>query len=94
MEDKIKIAIIGNTLRTFGGGERWVLESSSRLKGYFDILIINPITNNDTVRISAEKLLSSYSLGNTKIVDMHCFGVKVSPAGGGEFIMAIPKLSA
>ncbi len=89
---KTRLVIIANTLSMFGGGERWVLEVTSRLSSRFHITIVNPISKNDTTRVKLSELLKRYRLGKVKIVNVECWSFRTKfPGRGGNFLMMLPK---
>ena len=90
---KTRLTILTNTLQTFGGGERWVLEVATRLKGEFDITLLNPISKTDTIRMTKNELSRAYNLDGINLVDVECYGLNMRLSGTGNFVMRFPKLS-
>jgi glycosyltransferase involved in cell wall biosynthesis len=86
-----KIVIVSNSLTAYGGGERWVLETASRLKKKFEITILNPVVKGAKERVPMDTLMSQFDLRGVRIVDLPCSSVKTSLPGIGKFTMAIPK---
>ncbi len=89
---KKKVTIVANNLRWFGGGERWVLEVSSRLRKRFDITILNPASGSEEEWENARKKLPrSYALNGVHVEDITCrsIGVGVSEM---SFRMMIPGM--
>lgn len=92
-ERKKAIVIIANTLTTFGGGERWVLEVTTRLRNKFSITIINPFSKNDVVRMSRNEIARRYELGGIRILDVECSTFKMTFNRSSKFLAMVPKLS-
>ncbi len=88
---KKRLTMILNTLQSFGGGERWALETAERIKKDFDITIVNPVSRSDNIRISKQELLRTYDLKGIDIVDVECYGVKTKLKNTGRFTMRMPK---
>jgi glycosyltransferase involved in cell wall biosynthesis len=86
-----KLTILANTLETYGGGERWVLESATRLKRHFKITIINPISGDDEKRATMKEIQLWYDLNGIDVVNIQCRGVKTNIPGLGGFIMMHPS---
>jgi glycosyltransferase involved in cell wall biosynthesis len=83
---KTKLTVIGNTLETFGGGERWLMETAVMLKDTMDITIINPVSPKDVKRENLAELRKRYK-GSYKIVDVPCSSRHVKR---GNFLMMFP----
>lgn len=81
-----KLVVMANTLETFGGGERWVLEMASRLGDSIDITIMNPVSKNDVRRVAIGELRKRFT-GRYKIVDVPCRSRYVKR---GNFLMMFP----
>ena len=90
---KTRVAILTNTLQTFGGGERWVFEVATRLKRDFDVTLLNPVSKKDAIRITKAELSRAYNLKGINQVDFECYGLDMKLSGTGNFIMRFPKLS-
>ncbi len=90
---KKKLAIILNTLQSFGGGERWALEVAVRLKKDFNITLVNPVSRIDTMRIPKAELLKRYNLKGVNIVDVDCYGVNTKLSNTGGFVTRLPKIT-
>jgi len=88
---KPKLLIITNTLHTFGGGERLMLEMASRMKNDFEITIANPVSNLDLKRVSEQEMLKLYDLSGVKIVNIHAIGIERRAFGKEPYIMRILK---
>jgi glycosyltransferase involved in cell wall biosynthesis len=86
---KPKLLIVGNTLQTFGGGEHWVMETATMLKGIMDITIINPVSPNDVKRVPVAELCRKYK-GTYRIIDVPCASRQVRK---GNFLMMFPTLT-
>ncbi len=88
---KKKLTIILNTLQSFGGGERWALETAVLLKKRFDITLVNPVSRIDVVRMSKSELLRTYNLKGIHIMDIECHGVSTKLQNTGRFTTRVPK---
>ncbi|MDE1869310.1 MAG: glycosyltransferase [Candidatus Micrarchaeota archaeon] len=69
---KLNILIMPNSLYTFRGGERFVLELAVRLKDRFNITIANPVSRLDARNVSRAELERLYDLRGVSIVDLPC----------------------
>jgi glycosyltransferase involved in cell wall biosynthesis len=86
---KPKLLIVENTLETFGGGERWAMETTTMLDGIMDITILNPVSPNDVKRVTIAELRRKYK-GNYAIIDVPCASRQVRK---GNFLMMFPTLT-
>lgn len=82
---KTKLLIITNTLETFGGGEKFTMETAKMLEKELDISIINPISPNDIKRRELEDIEIEYQ-GIYKIIDIPC-----NSRQQGNFLLMLPK---
>ncbi len=85
-----KVVILANTLYSFGGGERWILEAAVRLKNRFEILIINPISQVDERRVTMNFIKEKYNLSGVKIIELKCTGKRTKIPGISPFITMTP----
>ncbi len=90
----IRLTILANSLYTFGGGERWVLESSTRMKRFVNINILYPVSRNDEHRVGINTLRKRYNLDGIGITALKCTGTSFKLPGSGKFLMMIPKLGS
>lgn len=94
LEKKINVCFVTNTLQTFGGGERWVLEVIKNLKNEFNIRIVNPVSKKSYIRIDKQKILESYGLKDHNVIDIRCHGVARKAFNQDNFILMIPSIKA
>jgi glycosyltransferase involved in cell wall biosynthesis len=90
-KQKRKLLIVGNNLYTFGGGENLSLEIASALKNDFDVTILSFMTPKDIRVIDRETISNRFELGNTRIVDLNCTGIKAQLFGMDPFVLKFLK---
>jgi len=90
---KQKLAIITNTLYSFGGGERWALEVATTIKNKFHASIINPTSKADAHKISLDQIRKLYNLNRINIIDINCIGPKFKEFNSDEYILRIPTIA-
>ena len=84
-----KLLMIPNTLSTFGGGERFVLETAKMLGNNIDITIINPTSDKDIKRIELKDLTKEYPEGYL-IKDINCYSTYIKR---GNFLLMAPTVN-
>lgn len=89
-----RLLLIGNTLETFGGGERWLLEVATILKQEYYVTILNPISVKSLMKVSKAQLARSYDLKSVDIVDLPSFGIESQAFGTERFTLMVPKFRA
>ena len=85
-----KLAVLSNTLVTYGGGERWLLETVSLLKDKLEIVILNPVSDIDIRRTTMAHIKKHYDISKVEIVDLQCKGKNTKLPGIGSFIRMTP----
>lgn len=90
MNSKLKLLMVPNSLCTFRGGERFVLEIASRLKGKFEITIANPISKADSKNITMAGIRRLYDLENVNVIDIPCIGRTTKVFGSEPYVMRTP----
>ena len=85
-----KLAVLSNTLVTYGGGERWLLETVSLLKDKLEIVILNPVSDIDIRRTTMVHIKKHYDISKVEIVDLRCKGKNTKLPGIGSFIRMTP----
>lgn len=86
-----RVTIIANTLTDYGGGERYALELTQRLRQRFRITIVSTRTGKTAARRSMDDIRREFDLGGVEIVHLDAIGVGASAFGEDRFIMAVPK---
>lgn len=94
VKSRKRLLLIGNTLETFGGGEKWLLETASLLNDKYDITILNPISRKSLIRVSKTKILKSYNLGGVRILDLSSLGISWRAFGTESFLLMAPSLGS
>ena len=86
-----RVVVIANRLGSFGGGERWVCEMAKRLNGKIQLDIINPVSEEDIVRIEEGKLTKLFHMGDTKITKIKCLGIRHRLYGRIDLTVLFPS---
>ncbi len=89
-----KLVMLSNPLVTYGGGERWLLETASLLKDKLEITILNPVSDIDVKRIKIKDIKKHYDISGINIVDLKCKGKNTTFPGFGSFIRMIPSIES
>lgn len=87
---KPRLLLIGNTLETFGGGERWLLEVATLLKNKYRITILNPISKKSLIKSRKEDILRSYNLKGIEVIDLPSLGINSKAFGTESFLLMVP----
>ncbi len=94
IREKRKIAIVTNSLYTFGGGEKMALGLAEGLKSHFDITILNTTSPNDIRVISRKEIEKLYDLSTVRIIDVQSTGIRTKAFGKEPFVLRLFKPSA
>lgn len=87
-----RLLLVGNTLQTFGGGEKWLLELALLLKNTYKITILNPISKKSIVKVKKLDIYKVYKLHKEQIIDLPSIGIDSVAHGTEHFLLVLPSL--
>ena len=91
MKIKPRLAFVTNNLYLVGGGERLALEMVIRLKGDYDITILNPVSSKENVVKRGESFVKSYDLEGVTLENLDSFGMKMQMLATEPYVLRVPK---
>lgn len=89
LPSKKRVLFITNTLYSFGGGERWALETAKRLGKAYEISMLHYVSQHGTSRITQEYIAKQYGLGPKSIITLKGLGLTRTAFGEEPFTLAI-----
>lgn len=89
-----RLVVITDTLAAFGGGERYVLELTSRIRDTYDITLVDHVSNKSIVRMPKHRLERQYKLKGVRIIDLKCTSRRFRVFGTEEFQFMYPTIAA
>ena len=91
MSNKPKLAIIVNSFYSFGGGERWAIELSKKIKDDFGVTLIHQVMEGEVDSLERIEFDKSEDT-SIKLVKITCYG-KQSNQFGYNYIFRIPTFA-